>query len=276
MLSYTTRRPGILPGRRYDRPVPTHALDVERVTWDSLHPHPQNPRNGDVEAIAESVRVNGVYRPVIVARDGTILAGHHLWYALGELEQREVDVIRLDLDPHSAEAKRLMLADNRTSDLGTYDDSLLSDLAEVVRRDVGLAGTGYTEADLDQIRAALQELEREVTPYTAAIDVPQYTPRMDEPPPVSDLYDRDKAFGLEAQIESTDLPAEVRAFLLAAAQRHVRFDYHLIAEYYAHAPAEVQRLMEESALIILDPEDAIRLGYAKIAAYIAEHLDRDE
>jgi len=121
-------------------------LQVERVPWSSLRPHPRNPRNGDVEAIAESVVVNGVYRPVYCAEDLTILAGHHLYQALGELASDEVDVIRLPINPDSPEATRIMLADNRTADLGLYDEGLLMELIrDLAATTIGIAGTGYTE-----------------------------------------------------------------------------------------------------------------------------------
>ena len=68
----------------------TATLQIEQVAWDSLHQHPDNPRNGDVDAIVESVRVSGVYRPIVIAEDNTILAGHHLWMALGQLGREQV------------------------------------------------------------------------------------------------------------------------------------------------------------------------------------------
>jgi hypothetical protein len=128
-------------------------LVVERVGWHELRPHPDNPRATDTEVIKESVRVNGVYRPVIVARNGTILAGHHLWAALGELGHREVDVVRLDVEPDSPEAIRVMLVDNRSADVGGYDESSLLRLLESVSGEVGLQGTGYRGYDLDVLRA---------------------------------------------------------------------------------------------------------------------------
>lgn len=133
-------------------------LEIERVPWESLKPHPENPRNGDVDAIAESVVVNGVFRPVITARDGTILAGHHLWYALGQLRHKEVDIVRLDLDPYSHEAIRTMVSDNRTSDLGRYDDSLLMELLHQLEdTDDGLSGTGYAPDSLELLDALMDK-----------------------------------------------------------------------------------------------------------------------
>lgn len=132
-------------------------MEIETVPWDTLKPHHRNARNGDVDAIVASVRANGVYRPVITASDGTILAGHHLWYALGELRRKQVDIVRLPLDPDGPEALRLMVADNRTSDLGRYDEGLLVELLGIVERaDGGLDGTGYSDEDLQ----ALIDLEK--------------------------------------------------------------------------------------------------------------------
>jgi ParB-like chromosome segregation protein Spo0J len=132
-------------------------LTVERVPWDSLTQHPRNPRNGDVAAIVASIRANGVYRPVIVARDGTILAGHHLWLALGELGRTEVDVVRLPVHPASTEAVRILLADNRTADLGNYDDGLLAQLLRDLDADAGLIGTGYDHDDLAALLASIED-----------------------------------------------------------------------------------------------------------------------
>jgi ParB-like chromosome segregation protein Spo0J len=132
-------------------------LTVERVPWDSLTQHPRNPRNGDVDAIAESIRVNGVYRPVIIARDGTILAGHHLWLALREVGRTEVDVVRLPIHPASPEATRILLADNRTADLGNYDDGLLASLLRDLDTEVGIIGTGYDHDDLAALLASIED-----------------------------------------------------------------------------------------------------------------------
>ena len=46
-----------------------------------------------------------------------------------------------------------------------------------------------------------------------------------------------------------------------AATRHLQFNYSLIAEYYAHQDKEMQELMEDSALVIIDFDDAIKKGY---------------
>ena len=50
----------------------------ERVPLASLKRHPDNPRRGDVKAIALSINKNGFYGAVIVQRSTRyILAGNH-------------------------------------------------------------------------------------------------------------------------------------------------------------------------------------------------------
>ena len=53
-----------------------------------------------------------------------------------------------------------------------------------------------------------------------------------------------------------------------AATRHLVFNYARIADYYAHASKDVQKLMEQSALVIIDLDDAIANGYVKLSENI--------
>ena len=53
------------------------------VPRDTVKPHPMNPNCGDVDALTESVLVNGCYRPIYAnSRTGHILAGHTLYETL--------------------------------------------------------------------------------------------------------------------------------------------------------------------------------------------------
>lgn len=129
------------------------ALVAEAVDIDTLRPHPDNPRNGDTEAIEESLQVNGQFKPIVIASDGTILAGNHTYAAAMALGWRTISAVRLPLDPHSPEARRVMVADNRTSDLGRYDDAQLAALLQTLSDDSGLDGTGYSNDDLEDLLA---------------------------------------------------------------------------------------------------------------------------
>lgn len=54
------------------------------------------------------------------------------------------------------------------------------------------------------------------------------------------------------------------------------FNYRLIAEYYPHAAAEIQRLIEDSALVIIDIDDAIRNGFTRFHQTVADAQWADE
>lgn len=130
------------------------ALAPLLVDITTLTPHPENPRNGDVDAITESIRINGVYRPLYCqASTLRILAGNHTYAGLMDLGAQQAPVIWLDVDDDAA--RRIMLADNRTADLGGYDDGLLAELLKSLDgTDVGLLGTGYNDDYLKQLLAA--------------------------------------------------------------------------------------------------------------------------
>lgn len=101
--------------------------------------------------------------------------------------------------------------------------------------------------------------------------IPQYE-IVGESPAENDLYDSRKTEALIEEINGYDMPEEVRRFLVCAAHRHTVFNYRRIAEYYANAPEDVQSLMERSALVIIDYDDAIANGYATLTADISDML----
>jgi len=68
---------------------------------------------------------------------------------------------------------------------------------------------------------------------------------------------------------------EEKMFLIDAARRHNVFNYEKIADYYAHSNPEMQKLMEMSALVIIDFEKAIELGYVKLCEDIKNQYLED-
>ena len=103
--------------------------------------------------------------------------------------------------------------------------------------------------------------------YTRSVQVPQYLPS-DKKPELFELYNASKYGALIAEINSSSLSEEEKQFLRLAASRHIVFNYSKIADYYANSNAEVQKLMEKSALVIIDLEDAIANGYVQFSQLI--------
>lgn len=120
------------------------------VPIDSVSPHPSNVRQGDVGAIAESLKEFDQYRPIVVQRStGHILAGNHTWRAAKALNWAEIEATLIDVD--DAMAKRILLADNRTHDLGTYDERALAALLREQAEADALAGTGWDGDTVDDL-----------------------------------------------------------------------------------------------------------------------------
>lgn len=138
-------------------PKPSEALPVvptrefERAQLSTLQPHPRNYRrhpDEQIEHLCASIREHGVYRPIVVARDNTILAGHGLALACRKLGLLEVPVARIDVDPHSARALAVVAGDNEVGALAEIDDALLTELlSEIAGASTesfdALLGTGF-------------------------------------------------------------------------------------------------------------------------------------
>jgi len=132
-------------------PIPA-TLDALKVPVDGLTPYGANPRRGNVQVIVDSLSRHGQYRPIVVrAKTFEVLAGNHTLAAARELGWSEIAATFVECTDD--EAARIVLVDNRSADLGEYDDSALLALLEGL--EVDLDGTGYVEQDLENLRTLL-------------------------------------------------------------------------------------------------------------------------
>lgn len=104
------------------------------------------------------------------------------------------------------------------------------------------------------------------------IAIPQYSPSKIKPQ-LESLIDYNKYSQLIKSINNSNVSEGDKKFLKFAATRHLVFHYSKIADYYAHSSAEMQKLMEESALVILDIDDAIVNGYVRLSNSIDKLLN---
>jgi DNA modification methylase len=122
-------------------------ITTRDIPLADLTKFPGNPRRGNVDQIAASIRRHGQYRSLVVRDEGTqkvILAGNHTYEALkaqGNLTARCELILCTD-----DEARRINLADNRLAELGTYDNDELVELLSYLEDDYD--GTGWTEEDV--------------------------------------------------------------------------------------------------------------------------------
>lgn len=111
--------------------------------------------------------------------------------------------------------------------------------------------------------------------YSTKVSIPQYLPSNIKPK-LWELCDKTKYNELVRNIAVSNVPDDVKEFLMFAATRHIVFNYAKIADYYAHADAETQRLIEQSALVIIDVDDAIANGYMRLSKNIKKLLENSD
>lgn len=122
-------------------------LDALKVDIATLKPYAANPRNGDIDAIAESLRFHGQYRPIVVRKDtNEILAGNHTYAAAMQLGWTELAATFVDVSDD--QAARIVVVDNRLNDRAKNDDGLLAELLQGLP---DLAGTGYDDVSLGSL-----------------------------------------------------------------------------------------------------------------------------
>lgn len=234
--------------------------------------HPQKQR----DIVAASIEELGFCKSVIVnKRTGNIVDGHErVMQALGVGDETLVDVEYVDLS--EADERKLLLILDASSELAETDADSLDDLLRSVQTGSDALGEWFTELAES---AGLVDADDEREIYSRKVEAPGYVAR-GQKPSISELVNQDVANGFLAQVEKSTVSSEVKDFLRLAAQRHLRFDYEKIAEFYCHADQETQSLMESLALVLIDYNKAIELGYVDLSKKLAvmfglEHPDEE-
>lgn len=238
-------------------------MKVETVSIDKIKPYENNPRNNDdaVDAVANSIKEFGWQQPIVVDNGRVIIAGHTRYKAAKKLGYREVPIfVAGKLTEEQVNAYRL--ADNKVGELAEWDDAELSEELNKIL-DINMADFGFKDEPISNV------LDKQEDKYTQKTDIPQCEVT-GEKPKESELVDTSKRDYLVQEIKKANLPEDVKKFLILGAQRHLKFDYQAIAEYYAHANKEIQQLMEDSALVIIDYDNAMKNGYAKFLDTVEE------
>lgn len=163
--------------------MPTGSLILDRVEGEvsKLKPHPQNYRSHPADQlnhIKESIRRHGIYRNVVTANDGTILAGHGVVEACKELGIEIIPIVRLKVGPDDPSALKVLTGDNEIGHLGEIDDRQLSEILKKINETdiTGLIGTGFDEMMLANL-ALVTRPAAEIKNFDAAaewVGMPEY------------------------------------------------------------------------------------------------------
>ena len=234
-----------------------------------LNLNEKNPRKNDgaVDSVAKSIEKYGFRNPLIIDKNNTVWCGNTRLKASKKLGLEEVPCIVVN-DLTKKQIRELALLDNKTNEIAEWDFDLLKEELNELDLDDFDFDWGVDDKNYNE------DISNQENPYTKKIDIPQYQ-ITGECPNIDELVDDLKTKELEEQIKKSKISNEQKSFLINAAKRHLVFNYGKIAEYYAHQNKEMQELMEKSALVIIDFNDAIKNGFVEIRNEI-EGLINDE
>lgn len=279
-------------------------METEEIKLSQITSNEDNPRLITDENFAKLVRSLLVFprmltlRPVVVDETLRVLGGNMRLKALqrlvnmseGEMRKRIsedervtaemcnalveywtdwkknqlVTVVKAD-DLTEAQKCEFIIKDNAA--FGSWDfEKLANEWDDLPLEDWGVAGW----EDMPEV----EEENDDENNYERKIVPPVYEPSDEDVRP-SEVYDKEKTEKLIADIEAADIDEELREFLKVAAYRHVKFNYRSIADLYAKAEPDVQRMMEDSALVIVDKDKAIELGFIKISKDFMEQYGKE-
>jgi hypothetical protein len=226
--------------------------------------HPDNQQ----QALAGAIDDIGFIRSVTVnQRTGRVVDGHLRVTLAARSGVESLPVEYVDLS--EAEEAQALLSLDPIAAMAASDKAKLDELMRAVQSDD--ERVQQMMADIAEREGILQDGQDEK--YTRNIQAPIYTPKGDKPT-INELYDETRTTELLTEINESDLPEDEKEFLRVAARRHTILNYKKIAEYYAHSDEKLQKLMENSALVIIDFNRAIELGYVKLSNEIAsQYID---
>jgi len=141
------------------------SLRIEYMDLADLVRAPRNPKQHDLGAIHQSIARFGFVSPIILdERTGRLLAGHGRLDSLQAAKASgdkppdriiaqdgtwRVPVVRGVASKSDQDAEAYLVADNRTVELGGWDDAALASLLSDLAAQDALAGTGFDQDDVD-------------------------------------------------------------------------------------------------------------------------------
>jgi hypothetical protein len=241
-------------------------MKIEKVKLSEIKPNPKNPRLIKDEKFKKLVKSIKEFpqmlelRPIVVDENNIILGGNMRFKALKEAGYTEVSIVKAN-DLTDEQKDEFIVKDN--VGFGEWDWDML-------------ANEWDTELlDKWALDLPVKEISDKEEIYTSKIESPIYTPKGDKPK-LNELYNKSSCDNLIKEIDQSELDASEKEFLKIAAYRHIEFNYKNIAEYYAHSSDKFKELAENSALVIIDYNKAIELGFVKLYSTLENLSEIDE
>lgn len=131
-------------------------MNILDLKLSDITPYKNNPRNNDeaVEPVLESIKEFGFKVPIIIDKNNVIVAGHTRYKAAKKLKLDTVPCIIAD-DLTEEQIRAFRLADNKVSEIATWDNQLLNIELDEIDLDMSLFGFNIFEE-------IPEELERDI------------------------------------------------------------------------------------------------------------------
>ena len=235
-----------------DPVVLARKIKIRRLA--ELEPYNRNARTHSeeqLEQLAASIREFGFVQPILARESGQIVAGHARLEAARRAGLDRVPVIVLD-HLTEAQARALVLVDNRLAELGGWDQDLLAAELADLAGDSEALGLAWSAEELEELLAGAGEAGAELEP----------SDHSEVAPPTPDPEDRRADLLAKWKTE----PGQVWQFPASAGGFHQlkladSFEPGALLEFLEDAPA---------AVVITDPPYAIYGSSTGIASDISD------
>lgn len=126
---------------------------IEKIDIAKLQLDPENVRRHDsrsLEAISESLSSFGQRKPVVVTQANLVVTGNGTVEAARLLGWKELDAVRIPADWSENKIKAFAIADNRTSELSSWNtEALIEQLSNLEETEI--EAVGFSQDELDDL-----------------------------------------------------------------------------------------------------------------------------
>jgi len=123
-------------------------LSITLLKPDSNNPRKRNKRS--LAEIAKSIKEFGFVQPIVVDEEYNIIIGHGRYAAAKHLGYQTVPVV-ITKELTKQQRKRLQIADNRLSELSSWNDRLLAEMLEELSNEYPLEIPGFDTTEIEKI-----------------------------------------------------------------------------------------------------------------------------
>ena len=138
-------------------------MEIINKKTNEIKPYENNPRKNDeaIKYVAESIKQFGFKVPIVIDKNGVIVAGHTRYKASKKLGLEEVPCIVAD-DLNEEQIKAFRLADNKVAEKSEWNFDLLDEeLGDILNLD--MSDFGF-ELKLDEEEKEVEEDDFDIEP----------------------------------------------------------------------------------------------------------------